>query len=1113
MKNIYNEYCNDIEIITPTMSSNGENDVQYTKLSDRDHILSRSDMYCGSVISCKQLYPVMGDDGGVESREIQVAPALLNILQEPIANASDRVSARYQENSSINNKTTKIMIEMDNNSFSITNDGDGISSEFLGEHQVHVPEFIFANLRTSSNYDDNEKRYSTGRNGLGCKIVNIFSKEFTIETIDCKNSKKYQQRFSENMSVIGKPKITKFGGKPYTKVTFVLDGGRFGCKDGVNFSNDVIDLMRLRIHELAMCSLDKIKVTFNGKSIKTESPDKYLELYGVNKSNMIQEIDGMWKVAVAFTPENGGFRHHSFVNSTPTAQGGTHLNHVVDPLIKTLVDQIKKKFKLTKLRPSLVKDSLTVVVCCHVVNPTFSSQTKDCLTLPSKDFGSSFEIPEKFFNKIMKMGIVDHIGDLLKNKESSVMKDSDGKKASIVKGIPKLSDAKFAGTKKSGDCFLIVTEGDSALTMALSATSVIGRDKFGAFPLRGKLLNVRDSSPSTIAGNEEISNLKKILGLQSGAHYSDTSRLRYGGIILLTDSDVDGIHIRGLLLNLFEVLWPSLLNMGYVHTLNTPIVRATRGSNVKLFYNDHEYKEWMSLGDSYKSYKIKYLKGLGSSTPMEAREYFKDVYNDIVKYTNDIQTKEAMSLAFDKKRANDRKKWLMEYDEDGVIDTKKRKVTVSEFVHKELIHFSTSDMKRSIPSVIDGFKTTQRKALCGGFMKGIINTESKVAQLGGFISDKLQYHHGETSMCSTIIGMAQDFVGSNNIEIFTPKGQFGSRLEGGKDAASPRYVFVQMNPSTSKIFNRLDDPVLSHLEEDGSQIEPEYYVPILPMILVNGASGIATGYSCQVPQFNPLDIVSNIKRRLRGEPPVELVPYYRGFTGKIVKSSDDTYTTNGVYKISSNTVKISELPIGTWSTPYKIYLSGLVDKKLILGFEEKCTDSKVDFEVKLKDPNDLKLLKLTSTIRTSNMHLFDSNNRIKKYESVSDIEEDHFKHRLSLYHKRKEYQLNLMRYDHLILTEKCRFFDMKISGEIILENKSYDSVISEIVSNNFIELSREYGSIDKSFGYITDLKLFDVTKEKVVKLNGEAEKLGRSISNLEKMDVRDIWVSELDGMF
>ena len=678
----------------PKRASKNVEDIQnkFQKLSGREHILQRSDMYCGSTDIDNLTCYVVDSSGDLSQKDVSVSPAFLQTVEEAMMNAADRVSVAHEENSSVTFKTTKIGVDVKLNKISVYNDGDGIPCDFLEEHGVHAPELIFGNLRTSSNYDDNEKRLNVGRNGIGIKIANIFSTKFIVETVDFVKKKKYRQIFSKNMSVISPPVIKDFDGEPYTKVTFQVDTERFGMDPQI--PEDVVSILRRRCYEILLCSLDPVKVVFNGKTLKANTLEKYLGLYDIDKSRIATATTPRWKVAVAFTPGIGSFRQISFVNSTSTPQGGTHVNYVVDSLVKNLVSHMRKKFKIPKMKTSIVKDVLTVVVSAHVVNPTFSSQTKDMLTLPVKDFGSTFELPDSVPAKILKTGIIEYVSDILKNKEVSLLNENDGKKTKSVKGIPKLHDAQWAGTKKSPECYLIVTEGDSALTMALSATAVIGRDKFGCFPLRGKLLNVRDAPTQQVSNNAEITNIKKILGLQNGIVYDAESlrtRLRYGGIILLTDADLDGSHIRGLLLNLFDTFWPELLELGYVKTISTPIVRATKGSSVKLFYNDFDYKNWKENSNT-SGYRIKYLKGLGSSTPAEAREYFRNVYKSLVGYNADENSKESMSLAFDKSRSGDRKKWLMDYDSESIIESSERKVDISTFINKELIHFSQGDL-------------------------------------------------------------------------------------------------------------------------------------------------------------------------------------------------------------------------------------------------------------------------------------------------------------------------------------------------------------------------------------------------------------------------------------
>lgn len=1074
-------------------------------------------MYVGSTSPDILETYVVDKDLVLSKKGVKVAPGFLQVVEEAIMNAADRVSAAHEVSSEVVFKTTKINVDISGRTVSVLNNGDGIVCDFLEEFGVHAPELIFGHLRTSSNYDDHHERLNVGRNGIGIKIANIFSDKFVLETVDFEKKKKYTQVFRENMKVIDKPEIQDYSGDPYTRVTFSVEGERFGI-DG-DIPSDIVSILRRRCHEVLLCSLDPLKVVFNGSTLKTNSLEKYLGMYGVDKSKVATSTSPRWKFAVAFTPEVGQFRQLSFVNSTSTPQGGTHVSYVVDGFVKSLLGFLRKKLKTPRLKSSVVKDLLTVVVSAHVVNPTFSGQTKDMLTLPSKDFGSTFTVPESVLTKILKTGIVDFVSEVLKSKEVALLNDNDGKKSKNIRGIPKLHDAQWAGTRKSSECLLIVTEGDSALTMALSATSVIGREKFGCFPLRGKLLNVRDAPSQQVSNNTEITNIKKILGLQNGVKYDVNSvkKLRYGGIILLTDADLDGSHIRGLLLNLFDTFWPDLLGLGFVKSISTPIVRATKGSDVKLFYNDFDYGTWKD-GCDVSGYKIKYLKGLGSSTPAEAREYFSNVYESLIGYSMDGEARENMSKAFDKTRAGDRKKWMMEYDSKSIIGSSERSVSISAFVNDELSHFSQGDLLRSMPSVVDGLKVSQRKALCGAFMKGIENVESKVAQLTGYVSDKTQYHHGESSMSGTIVGMAQDFVGSNNINLFLPKGQLGSRVSNGADAASPRYTFVQMNPVTPLIFRKEDAPVLTWNSDEGVTTEPVFYCPIIPTLLVNGCRSIATGYSTNIHQYNPRDLVSNVRKRLKGEQPSTLTPYFRGFDGS-VEAVDNGFLCSGVYVLEAPTVRITEIPIGTSIGTYKTFLDALVDKKVILGYEESCTDTVIDFCVTLKENNKenkeaetVKLLKLTSVLRTTNMHAFDASGKIKKYKDVSEIEEEHFVERFKAYVKRRDHLISVLKFDVEVLGEKVRFFEAKISGDLVLENVAYDDAICALERAGFKKLPSTFtsrASLSLTFEHITSVKMFDVTSERVAELKKTLSRKCAELRDVERSTVKQLWEEDL----
>ena len=307
-------------------------------------------------------------------------------------------------------------------------------------------------------------------------------------------------------------------------------------------------------------------------------------------------------------------------------------------------------------------------------------------------------------------------------------------------------------------------------------------------------------------------------------------------------------------------------------------------------------------------------------------------------------------MAFNKKRADDRKKWLGDYNRDDVLDTDKKQIPFTDFINKELIHFSKYDCERSIPNGIDGLKISQRKTLFAAF-KRKLKREVKVAQFSGYISEHSCYHHGETSLQKTIVGMAQDFMGSNNINLFLPNGQFGTRMAGGKDSASERYIFTQLNPLTRYIFPEDDLPILNYLQDDGTSVEPEYYAPIIPLILVNGTKGIGTGFSTDIPCYNPRQIVAYIKAKLANKTSLpDIDPFYRGFKGTICKVSPTKYIYKGVYKvIDGHRVLITELPIGIWTDDYKQYLENMIDKKnsLLKDFDDMSTDKEVNITLKL----------------------------------------------------------------------------------------------------------------------------------------------------------------------
>jgi DNA topoisomerase-2 len=652
-----------------------------------------------------------------------------------------------------------------------------------------------------------------------------------------------------------------------------------------------------------------------------------------------------------------------------------------------------------------------------------------------------------------------------------------------------------------------VTEGDSAKTLAVAGLSVVGRDHYGVFPLRGKCKNVRDSSVAQLTSNQEFNDLKKILGLQQGKEYKDVSELRYGRLMIMTDADNDGSHIKGLILNMIHYFWPSLLKMNFVVSMVTPIIKATKGSDTKSFYTDSAFRTWYGSGKS--GWKIKYYKGLGTSTSAEAREYFKKIQDLTVKFDADTMTDDSIILAFDKKKADARKAWLLESTAKEANQLEipygdVKQLNITDFVHKDLVNFSLADLKRSIAHVADGLKPSQRKVMYSCFQKNL-KDEMKVAQLAAYVAEKSAYHHGEVSLAETIVKLANDYTGSNNINLLEPCGQFGTRLMGGKDASQTRYIFTKLTKEARKLFDPKDDAILNYLDDDGRSIEPDFYMPTLPMVLVNGTEGIGTGFSCYVPPFNPDDIKENIKRSLEGDSLVDMKPWFRGFKGKVFKDDAGLWITEGVWRDTGSRLKVTELPPGRWTQDYKEYLDTLVDKKMITSFTNNSTTEDVDFEIFGYSGKDLiKDLKLRKTFHTTNMHLFHPTKGIYKYTTPEEILKDFVELRLEHYKKRKAHLIDVLEKRAEMCGHKSKFVSMVIEGRLVVFKRKKQDLEKE--------MSSIFPKIDGNWDYLLNTKTVEYTDERVKALMDEAKQANVDLERMIRTSHITMWKMDIKNM-
>ena len=1521
---------------------------QYQQKTDKQHILDNPDTYIGSVENVDAEMWVYDDaTNKIALKHIEYIPGLYKLFDEGIVNCRDHVVRVI--NSNLLDKKYVTYIETDiaeDGTITLTNDGNGIDIAKHPENNMWIPEMIFGHLRTSTNYDKDEKRIVGGKNGFGFKLVLIWSTYGRIETVDHTRGLKYVQEFHNNLDTISPPVITKTSSsKPYTKVSFKPDYRRLGIQ---GLTPDMMALLKKRVYDIGAVtdhSVKKIKIQYNGSTIPVKNFQQYIDMYIGTKdeSKRVYEMpDERWEYAVAISPTQE-FVQISFVNGICTFKGGKHVDYICGQIIRKLCDYIEKKKKV-KVNSNSIKEQLIIFLRCDIENPAFDSQTKDFMNTPSSKFGSTCSVSDAFIEKVAKMGVMDTACSLTEAKENKLAKKTDGSKTKTVRGINNFIDANHSGTAQSKDCILILCEGLSAMSGIVSGLSADDRNTIGIYPLKGKLLNVRGEQIKKISENKEISDIKKILGLETGRQYKTIAdvhqHLRYGKIMFMCDQDsvtsdtplflknkngeieiktidtisndwytlpndkeesnteyeiwtesgwtkikrvirhlvnkrifrvlthtgavdvtedhslitesneeispktiqiddkllhsfpsflennytisdiskmtnaeiknickklkishyctksreqlldeieicikqpnieipikdycisseeayvmglfwadgtckvynweykhkpinrpneytfnrttyawaicntnleylkkaktyiekiyncefkiikcdtkkiqyskndvykliinggivtlpiidkyralfydgynkkkipveilnsskiireaffegyydgdgcksslykngsryfdidgkigahgmfllcrsigfsvsininpkkpkvytltitkgyqqdnpnrvkkiidlgiteqyvydletenhhfqagvgqmivhnTDGSHIKGLCINLFHSEWASLIKIsGFLSFMNTPILRGKKGTQTKLFYNDGEYQTWkQTMGGNIDSWNIKYFKGLGTSTSAEFKEYFAN--KKIVDFVYNGQTSDDnIDKIFNKKRADDRKTWLENYEKTAYLDTSNPQVKYEDFMNKELIHFSTYDCARSIPNMMDGLKISLRKIVFSAF-KRKLTSEIKVAQFSGYVSEHSAYHHGEASLNGAIVNMAQTFVGSNNINLLEPNGQFGTRLHGGDDSASERYIFTQLNPLTRKIFPDVDDAVLNYINDDGLIVEPEFYAPIIPFTLINGISGIGTGFSSSIPAYNPKDVVQYLKSKLNKTEYTggEFIPYYEGFRGTIRKIADNKYLVKGLYeKISEDKIRITELPVGTWTMPYITFLEGLLDggvdktgKKIppsIKDFTSLCTEVSIDITVVFPkgrlaeleqsvDPttgvNDLeKMMKLTTSLSTTNMHMFNHQFKLHKYANVGEIIDDFYGVRLDIYGKRKAALIKDMQKKLMKLSNRARYILETLEGVVDLRRKNAQQV-SELMD------ARKFDKLEGDYKYLIKMPMDSVTQENVQSILKEKEETEKELNILTATTLEKMWLSELD---
>ena len=1101
-------------------------------------------MYVGSTRVRKTEEYVADKEFNISKRSIKMAPAGLRIFVEILSNAVDNVARSKTSGSQVHE--IKVDVDMSTGKTSVTNDGAVVPIVLNKKEGIYNHSLIFGNLLTSSNYDDTTDRLDiSGRNGFGAKASNVFSTQFTVTGTDPVAKKKLVQTWNCNMRETKGPVISKYNlKKGYTNITWTPDFAQFKIK---GYTSDWIDLYRKYVVDTAMLvGKDGVKVYFNGELVPAKTLRNYANLYNGGEP-VANSLLISYKGSDVFICPSDSFEAIAFSNRVYNSRGGVHVEAWCETVFRPIVENINKKNGGVNI--THVKSMFKIFVVSTVARPEWDGQEKMYLEAPKPDAA----VKKSQIAAILKWpSVIARIADILRSKEMAVLGKVEKKRGySKVAG---LDPANNSGGKRSSECSLCLCEGLSAKPYVVKGIErgvfgKKGRDWFGIYALRGKILNVRNFKLATVAKNTVVTDIIKSVKLRHDLDYTDDNNfktLAYGRIIIIVDADVDGTHIAGLLLNLIHTLYPSLLRRKtpFVTYMQTPIVRVFLNKQELMFYDERKYREYIrKYLEKYGKYpKKKYYKGLGTSSDSDIRETFGQ---KMLEFMYDEDTDANMNKLFLKSESDSRKIWISKYDDNYLgIDWEKSDtipMPISKYLNKEVITYSISDCGRSLPSLMDGLKKGPRKVLYSCFKRNLNygGKDLKVAQLAGYTAEHSGYHHGEQNLLQTITGLAASYIGSNNIPLLYRGGQFGSRMAGGKDAASGRYIFTKLDELTRLIFRQEDEDYLPRQDEDGQIVEPVQYMPILPMILVNGCTvGIGTGWSSTIPCYNPMDLVECIKVWLELDGNVfeldedtntyttslpEIHPWYREFTGEIKQVDDHKYTSHGRFeRISGRTVRVTELPIGYWTDSFTDMLETMKEKKEIASYVNHSKSGTVDFTIK-EVANGVRCdevsLKLVKFIYTSNMVMFDSNQRIKKYESVDEIIDDYCKVRYSYYTKRRQHLMEKLKRDIAMAESRSQFVTEIIEGTLTLRSENgnarkSDDIVSELVEKKYFADATEdddgEGESSSDFAYLFRMPMHSLTNEKVEKLREEVKKYQLEYKKLEETDEKGMWTADLD---
>jgi len=1117
----------------------------YQWLPPREAILLRPDTHVGRV-EAQEVTRTVLDAATLTPRTVTatVSAALEKLFDEILTNAIDH---RVRDSA-----MTRIDVSFDpDGTIHVSNDGSKtITLSHWPGTEVRTPQVLFHEINAGSNLVEVNAHNVGGRNGVGATIVNYMSKRFTLSLCNADEKQTYSQTFRDNGAEVGEPKLGAYKKKTaHTAISFLPDYERLTMPPPP-VADEVRALLVGRAVDAAACTAATVYV--DGARIPIKTLRQYALAYG-------GEFLGQERAGAAAEGADGDAATAALGVSLVVTTGAATATHVCfvngvrcrgtlyDAVLKNLAAALAAKAPSlgAKHLQALVAEHCSVFISARLNTPSFGSQSKDVLDTPVSRFG--FAIPDcaSLAKKIEKLDVV---------REQLAMREqlANGKLAKkalsatggqrLSKKIKKYERATEVG--HGGPCTLWVTEGDSAKAMVVSGFAKIGRKRHGVYPLRGKLLNVWDLKPTDALKNTEICELLSILHLDPGKTYDAASarRLPYK-LMIITDQDDDGSHIFGLVLAVFHHFFPTLLEAvpDFVRRFVTPVIKvrlpavapkrkaagdgASSGaapSSTLEFFALSTYRAWEAGRDpaARKPQSIHYYKGLGTNSTEEAVAYFGDMARYTVVVRNDgPRATDAMRTAFSKAKEHvqERRVMLRAVDASSAIDYSGDAVAVEDFCEQELVRFWDADNKRSIPSAVDGLKPAQRKVLHTLLRSG--QRLHKVAQLAADVAKVTNYHHGEQSLAEVIVKMAQTFMGSNQINLLVPKGQFGNRH--GEKPSSPRYIFTELAPVAKAVFRPEDAPVLDYLRDEGEAIEPRHFVPVVPWLLINGSEGIGTGYATTVPSFAVADVIAACRALcdaiegatddadadalVQAATLPQMVPHAAGFDGTATLNPEGTAVEFvGVHAATAQptTVRVTELPPGVKTNAVR---DALLDLDCVDDAVSHSIGETVDLHVTFASAEAMpkteealvKLLKLRSTASLTNMHAFEatSEGALTHFADARDVVRHHARARLALYRRRFEHDMGALRDKAARLQRELDFIRRVVAGEIVPTKMRRAELLALLGEEHGPELLR--------------LSLDELTTDGVEARERKLEEVAAALERLAATRPVDVWRKEL----